>query len=131
MTPQETQQIVDFIYAAKDGKPTERTFAAWHLVIGNYQFDVMREAAVMALADPDINYLEPKHLVAKAGKIRDRIEADKRRELALAPSTDYSGVAMPKCEHGIGKLYCAPCCHQAAINAGLIANKPYKKKILL
>jgi hypothetical protein len=131
MSPEETRQIVEFVYATKGTEPTERTFAAWHLVIGNLSFDTARQSAIMAMQDEAITYLEPKHLLAKATKMKEAAEAEQRKQKAIAFQASEKGAEMPLCAHGKGLLYCDPCCHQSAIKAGLVENKPYKQKIRL
>jgi len=128
MQPIETKQVLDFIAAADGRNVTEQTYGAWHLVIGHLSFEQARQAALMALQDDAIRWTEPKHILAKVARLVELAKADERRERALTVSEDPKGDPMPVCEHGKGLLYCDPCCHQAAIRAGLIENKPYKVK---
>ena len=128
MNSEETKQILDFVAAADGRNVTAQTYGAWHLVIGHLGFDITRNATLMALQDTDIRWVEPKHILAKVAKLVAAKEADERRERALTAQVENQGSAMPNCKHGKGLLYCDPCCHQAAINAALISNKPYKVK---
>jgi hypothetical protein len=128
MQPIETKQVLDFIAAADGRNVTEQTYGAWHLVIGHLSFEQARQAALMALQDDAIRWTEPKHILAKVARLVELAKADERRERALNVSEEPKGAEMPICEHGKGLLYCDPCCHQAAIRAGLIENKPYKVK---
>jgi hypothetical protein len=131
MQPAETKQILDFISAADGRNVTEQTYGAWHLVIGHLTFEQTRQAALMALQDVDIRWVEPKHILAKVAKLIATKEADDRRMAALNATPEPKGLPMPNCKHGIGVLKCEPCCHQAAIDAGLIDNKPYVKRVLI
>lgn len=124
----ETKQIVDFIAATDGRNVTEQTYGAWHIVLGNLSFEQAREAAVIALQDEAIRWVEPKHILGKVSKLISDSEAEQRRERALTYEDKREGTPMPKCKHDLGILYCAECCHQAAIDAGLIENKPFKKK---
>jgi hypothetical protein len=124
----ETKQIVDFIAATDGRNVTEQTYGAWHIVLGNLSFEQAREAAVIALQDEAIRWVEPKHILGKVSKMISDSEAEQRRERALTFEDKDRGTPMPKCRHDLGILYCAECCHQAAIDAGLIENKPFKKK---
>jgi hypothetical protein len=131
MQPQETKQILDFIAASDNRNVSEQTYGAWHLLLENLSFSMCREAAVMALKDPEIRWVEPKHILAKVSKIIDTEQANIRREAALAPKVESKGAPMPVCKHNKGLLYCDPCCHDAAVKKGLIPDTPYKKKISL
>ena len=131
MQPEETKQIVDFISAADSRNVTEQTYGAWHIVIGHLDFEVARQAAVMALQDEAIRWTEPKHVLGKAGRVLEVVAQDKRRELALSRVEPPTGSEMPVCIHGVGLLYCGPCCHEAAIVAELISPRVYKKKLLI
>jgi len=128
MQPIETKQILDFIAAADGRNVTEQTYGAWHLVIGHLSFEQARQAALMALQDEAIRWTEPKHIISKVAKLVSVAEAEQRRERALAATDEPKGAEMPVCKHGKGLLYCDPCCHEAAVNAGLIINKPFRVK---
>ena len=131
MNNQESAQIVDFVSAADGRTVTEQTYGAWHIVIGHLNFELARQAAVMALQDESIRWTEPKHILGKAGRLLEVAEHDKRRELALTRVEPPVGAEMPVCIHGVGLLYCGPCCHEAAIVAELISPRVYKKKLLV
>lgn len=131
MQPQETKQILDFIAASDNRNVSEQTYGAWHLLLGHLSFGMTREATMMALKDPDIRWVEPKHILTKVSKIIDTEQANIRREAALAPKIEHKGSDMPKCKHDKGLLYCDPCCHDAAVKAKLIPDTPYQKKTSL
>jgi hypothetical protein len=131
MQPAETKQILDFIAAADGRNVTEQTYGAWHLVIGHLAFEQTRQAALMALQDTEIRWVEPKHILAKVAKLIQIQEADQRRIAALNATPEPKGAPMPVCKHGIGLLKCEPCCHQAAIDANLIPNRPMRNKVLI
>lgn len=131
MNNQESAQIVDFVAAADGRTVTDQTYGAWHIVIGHLLFETARQAAVMALQDETIRWTEPKHILSKAGRLLEVAEQDKRRQLALTHEEAPTGAQMPVCVHGLGLLYCGPCCHEAAIVAELISPRVYKKKLLV
>lgn len=109
---------------------TAQTYGAWHLLIGHLDFDQAREATLMALQDTDIRWVEPKHILAKVARLVDLAKAEERRIRALNATDEPKGSEMPLCEHGKGLLYCDPCCHEAAVKAGLIPDKPFKARNL-
>lgn len=121
----ETKQVLDFIAAADGRNLTEQTYGAWHIVLGHLSFEHARQAAVMALQDEAIKWVEPKHILGKVSKLISDSEADQRRNRALTFEDNKVGTPMPKCVHGKGLLYCGECCHNAAVKDGLIADTPY------
>lgn len=124
----ETKQILDFIGAADGRIINEQTYGAWHIALGHLSFEQTRQAAIMAIQDTEIRRIEPKHILGKVAKIISNAEAEQRKQRALTFDDSKQGSPMPKCVHGLGMLYCKPCCHQEAINAGLVANKPYEPR---
>ena len=131
MNQQESAQIVDFVAAADGRTVTDQTYGAWHIVIGHLNFELARQSAVMALQDEAIRWTEPKHILSKAGRLLEVAEQDKRRQLALTREEPSTGAEMPLCVHGVGMLYCGPCCHEQAIIQGLISPRTYSKKLLV
>lgn len=127
MTPEQTRQIVDFISAAKNQTPTEKTYGAWHLLIAELDFEKAREATILALKDPSITFLEPKHILGKVSELKEAHELKLRQERAIEHKSETKGVPMPKCKHDIGLLYCDPCCHDEAVKQGLKTG-PYKPR---
>lgn len=128
MNNEQTAQIVDFVAASDNRNVTPQTYGAWHLLLGHLDFEMTREATVLALKDEAIRWVEPKHILGKVAKLISDSEADQRRQRALTYEDNNKGVPMPKCEHGNGLLYCGECCHQMAIKDGLIPNTPYTKR---
>lgn len=128
MRPEETKQIVDFISATDGRNVTEQTYGAWHIILNEQDFEQTRIATVLATRDESIRWVEPKHILAKIAKLKADADAEQRRERALTYEDKREGTPMPKCQHSKGLLYCDPCSHQAAIDAGLIENKPFQKK---
>jgi hypothetical protein len=128
MNNEQTAQIVDFVAASDNRNVTPQTYGAWHLLLSHLDFEMTREATILALKDEAIRWVEPKHILSKVAKIIANAEAEQRKQRALTYEDNRKGVPMPKCVHGLGLLYCKPCCHQEAINAGLVANKPYEPR---
>jgi hypothetical protein len=131
MTPEQTKQLVDFISATKNTTPTEKTYGAWHLLMADLDFEQARNATVLALKDPAITFLEPKHILAKVEKLKEDEELKIRQARALEETKEVVGAPMPKCKHNKGIIFCDPCCHESAVKSGLIPNTPFvpKKKL--
>jgi len=125
---EQTAQIVDFVAAADNRNVTPQTYGAWHLILGHLDFEQVRQAALLACKDENIKWVEPKHILGKVSKLISDAEAEQRKQRALTFDDNKKGSPMPKCVHGLGLLYCKPCCHQEAVSAGLIADKPYEPR---
>ncbi len=106
----ETAQILEFLSFTDNRKITEDGIKAWHGLIGHLSFDTARTAAHMAKQDDKIDWVEPKHIIAKARLVVDRMDTDVRRERAIEEKPKFQGSPMPICEHGKGLLHCDPCC---------------------
>lgn len=108
MKKTDTATVLEFLSLTDNRKITEDRIFAWHDAIGHLDFDIARAAVTEAVRDDSISWVEPKHILAKARVVIDRIEIEKRRN--AAPTERAGGEAMPVCEHGLGLLYCLPCC---------------------
>jgi hypothetical protein len=114
MQPTEVMQIVNLIVAADGRTPTEQMYGAWTLTIGHLTFDLAREAAIEAMRDEKIRYVEPKHVLSKVNRIREVLEQNRRREMALEEKVVTEGKPVPICrDHGKGVIHCKPCAHKA------------------
>ena len=106
----ETASVYEFLSLTDNRKISEDKILAWHQLIGHLDFDVAREAAAMAKQDLAIDWVEPKHILAKARVISERRQADARREATLNRSERVLGSPIPICEHGEKLVFCSPCC---------------------
>lgn len=108
MKKTDTATVLEFLSLTDNRKITEDRILAWHDAIGHLDFDVARSAVTEAVRDDSISWVEPKHILAKARLVIDRLATEKRRNQP-APERKI-GDAMPVCKHNIGLLYCVPCC---------------------
>lgn len=106
----ETATVIEFLSFTDNRKITEDGIKAWHELIGHLDFDVARAAANLAKQDEKIDWVEPKHIIAKAKIVTQQNESNLRREQATEPKKEWVGRPMPICEHGKGLLHCDPCC---------------------
>lgn len=120
MQKTETAELIEYLSLVDGRKITSDKIMAWHDLLGFLDYPVAKEAVIQCQRDSTINYIEPKHVLAAARTIRDRhkIEAQKQSQLQEKPV--INGSRMPKCQHGLGLLFCDPCCRTAAQLAGLI-----------
>jgi len=131
MNLNETSQILDYI-AAADGRSTnEQTYKVWFDALNHLQFATAQQAAIKTIQDVTVKWAKPIDILQAAGRLLEVEAQDKRRELSKAFEEPSTGSPMPVCVHGVGLLYCGPCCHEAAIVAELISPRVYKKKLLV
>lgn len=121
MTKNELAELMDYISAVDNRNVTTEKLKAWYEIIGYLDFETAKTATVMAQREPGVSYIEPKHIVAFAAKVKEQRQTEQRRQEAMTDKPQFKGSPMPKCHHGIGLLSCDPCCRQAAIQAGLIS----------
>lgn len=120
MNLQETNKIVEAVAAIDNRQVTVERVKAWHEVLAKFDYWECREALIECRQDAGINYLEPKHIIAKVMTVRERKEQELRRERAQTEAAPIVSTPMPTCKHGRGLLTCDPCCRDMAIQAGLI-----------
>lgn len=88
---------------------------AWHNSIGFMPLDVAQEALRMARRDERINYIEPKHLIAKAKEAALELDRQEQQK-ELKEQSKFEGVPCPKCKHEIALIECNDCCRALAQN---------------
>ncbi len=106
----DTASILEFLSLTDNRKITQEGILAWHELIKHLDFDVAREAAYLAKQDDKIDWVEPKHILAKARVVADRRDTEARRQKSLLPIEPKIGSPIPLCEHGEKVVYCNPCC---------------------
>lgn len=116
----ETAEIFEYLALIDGRKITPDKIMAWHNLLGFLEYSVAREAMFDCQRDPNIHYIEPKHIISASYKVKERIKTEEARKRAEEFLTPKQGTPMPKCQHGIGLLLCDPCCRSAAQLAGLI-----------
>lgn len=120
MTKTELGELMDYLSAIDNRQITAEKLQVWFDLVGYLDFNDAKAAVIEAQREESISYVEPKHVIAYAQKIKDRRKTDENRERALNIEPTKEGSPMPKCAHGKGLLLCDPCCRNAAIQAGLI-----------
>ena len=114
MNQNDLASVVDLIAAADGRNVSEQTYGAWFLVLGHLDFRLARDAALEAMRDDTIRWVEPKHVLAKVGKIRDRRDADMRRDRALSEKKHEEFAPVPICvDHGLSINKCEACGRKA------------------
>lgn len=106
----ETKTIVDCVAAIDNRKITPEIIEVWHGIIGSLRFDVAEEALRLAQSDPQIKYLEPRHIVGWAKEAAFRLDRNQMPDDLKATES----VPPPKCKHGTSLPLCLPCCRELA-----------------
>lgn len=120
MTKGQLKELMEYLSAIDNRQLSAEKLQVWFDLIGYLDFESAKEAVLMAQREASISYVEPKHIIAFAARVKDRLKTEESRQRALNPEQPRKGNPMPKCHHGIGLLLCDPCCRNAAIQAGLI-----------
>lgn len=113
MNLNETKSILKDVALIDNRKLDEAVAMAWHAVIGRMDFEVAKQALILARQDPSINYLEPKHLVQWGKEASHRMQRDR-----TTPSEALEGIPEPLCAaHRLMITSCRACCHRVAQKA--------------
>lgn len=120
MTKKELGELMDYLSAIDNRQITAEKLQVWFDLIGYLDFEDAKQAVVEAQRESSIQYVEAKHVIAFAAKIRDRRKTEENRNRATTFEDDKKGVPQPDCVHGKKLLSCDPCCRNLAIQAGLI-----------
>jgi len=118
MTKNELKELMEYLSAIDNRQLTAEKLQVWYDLIGYLGFAEAKTAVIEAQRDESISYVEAKHVIAHAVKIKEKRKAEQIR--ATSYTEERHGTPQPKCVHGISLLACDPCCRNAAIQAGLI-----------
>lgn len=108
MNKAEVKLLLADVAAIDNRRVTEETVVAWHAVLGHLSLPVAQRALVLARQDEKVEYLEPKHIVARA---RDARMAIDRGPEARAEEANWRSDPVPICvPHETPVIKCDPCC---------------------
>lgn len=117
MGKSETELIVRKIAALDNRIVTEETVESWHDIIGHMDYTVAERALVKARQDVNVNWLEPRHLVAKAREAIMELN-EEARELAREAEAEGRVDPEPICRaHRRRITTCKECCARLATDA--------------
>lgn len=104
----QSKQLLEEVSAVDNRKLTPEMVSAWHKIIGHVDYAVAERALLLARRDPQIAYLEPKHII---GKVRDATIELNDELRGRDPEEDWVGEPQPKCRaHNLDILMCMDCC---------------------
>jgi hypothetical protein len=114
----ETERLVRKVAVLDNRNVNDAVIEAWYEVVGHVAYEVAERALVKARQDPNISYLEPKHVVAKAREAIIELN-DEARQLARAAEDEGRADPEPICrDHRRRITTCADCCNRLATEAG-------------
>ena len=118
MTKTELKELMEYLSAIDNRQLTAEKLQVWFDLIGYLDFADAKAAVIEAQREESISYVEAKHVIAFAMRIKDKKKAEEQRN---QPKTvERIGDPHPICAHGLRLLTCDPCCRNAAIQAGLV-----------
>jgi hypothetical protein len=107
MNKAEVKLLLADVAAIDNRRVTEETVVAWHAVLGHLSLPVAQKALVMARQDEKVDYLEPRHIVARA---RDARMAIDRGPEARAEEARWRSDPEPICvPHNLRITKCQSC----------------------
>jgi len=107
MNKSEVKLLLADVAAIDNRRVTDETVDAWKAVLGHLPLKVAQQALVMARQDEKIDYLEPKHIVARARDARMAIE---RSPNSRAEEAQWRSEPEPVCvPHSERITRCEPC----------------------
>jgi len=122
MRKSETELLVRKVAALDNRIVTDESVDSWHEVVGHIDFTVAERALVKARQDVSINWVEPRHVVAKA---RDAIIELNDEAHRLAREAEDEGRADPEpiCRgHHKRITTCLECCRVLARQSRQLSN---------
>ena len=120
MTKSELKELMEYLSAIDNRQLTAEKLQVWFDLIGFLDFADAKAAVIEAQREESIAYVEAKHVVAFALRIKEKKKSEELRTRAKTPAPERIGDPHPICAHGKRLLTCDPCCKNAAIQAGLI-----------
>lgn len=120
MTKTELKELMEYLSAIDNRQLTAEKLQVWFDLIGYLDFEDAKAAVIEAQREESISYVEAKHVIAFALRIKEKRKTEESRSRATTFQEERIGDPHPICAHGKKLLTCDPCCRNAAIQAGLI-----------
>ena len=106
----ETERLVRKLAVLDNRTVNDGVVDAWHELVGHLTYTVAELALRKARQDASINWVEPKHVLAKAHDAARELN-DEATRLARQAEEAGTGAPEPKCaEHGLRITTCVECC---------------------
>jgi hypothetical protein len=109
MNKLEVERLVRKVALLDNRNVNDGVIEAWYEVVGHLSAKVAELALVRARQDVNINYLEPRHVLAKSYDAVADLNRE-QRELDRNDESQWASVPEPKCAgHGERITRCEPC----------------------
>jgi hypothetical protein len=106
----ETERLVRKLAVLDNRQVNDGVVDGWHELVGHLSTQVAELALRKARQDVNINWVEPKHVLAKAHEAARELNEEATR-LARQAEENGTGAPEPKCaEHGLRITTCKDCC---------------------
>ena len=108
MNKAEVKLLLADVAAIDNRRVTDETVTAWHAVLGHLTLPVAQKALILARQDEKVEYLEPRHIVARGRDARMAMDAESRSRSKEEASwrSDPEPVCLP---HDIRITKCESC----------------------
>lgn len=110
MNLKETEQLLREMFAIDGRKLDSEKIVAWKESLGSMQLDVAQQALRICRADERIQYIEPRHLYAKAKAAAEEVDRNLEQKQRREEITTV-GTPCPTCHHGKCVAFCNDCCN--------------------
>jgi hypothetical protein len=120
MTKNELKELMEYLSAIDNRQLTAEKLQVWFDLIGYLDFADAKAAVIEAQREESISYVEAKHVIAFALRIKERRKSEELRTKSKTTQPERVGDPHPICAHGKRLLTCDECCRNLAIQAGLI-----------
>jgi hypothetical protein len=106
----DTERLVRKLAVLDNRQVNDGVVDAWHELVAHLSYQVAEVALRKARQDVNINWVEPKHVLAKAHEAARELNEEATR-LARQAEENGTGAPEPKCaEHGLRITTCKDCC---------------------
>jgi len=123
MNRAECVKLLKEIAAVDNRQISQDTVDAWHKIIGVVPYDIAQQALHLARADERIQYLEPKHIIAKSKVAAE--EMDRQERINNPQVQQDKGVPCPRCIHEECITFCKECNKRLAAYHKTHSDTPY------
>lgn len=106
MIKRDTERLVRKVAVLDNRVVNEAVIDAWHEVVGHIAYEVAERALVKARQDPNVPYLEPRHVLAKCREAIMELNDEHR-----TPEERWHSDPEPVCRpHSVNITKCVECC---------------------
>jgi hypothetical protein len=119
----ETERLVRKVAVLDNRNVNEAVIDAWYEVVSHIDYTVAERALIKARQDANVQWLEPKHLVAKAREAIIELN-DEARQIARDAEDEGRADPEPVCRNHRRRITtCAECCRVLAVDAGHLSGQ--------